>query len=88
MKDIRAESFDFIDDVGCIDAKIGSNTEIHANIVLKEGIKEDITEEVIEYCKKHLELFKVPKKIIFVNSIPRTGSGKLKRGEFRKNTAK
>jgi|TARA_B100001964_G_scaffold156412_1_gene171832 long-chain acyl-CoA synthetase len=82
------QELDFIDDVGCIDAKIGSNTEIHANIVLKEGIKEDITEEVIEYCKKHLELFKVPKKIIFVNSIPRTGSGKLKRGEFRKNTAK
>jgi len=34
---------------------------------------------LIEYCREHLAEFKCPKKIYFVESIPTTGTGKIRR---------
>ncbi len=36
-------------------------------------------EELIDFCSKHLAKFKLPKKINFVEEIPKTGAGKLNR---------
>lgn len=33
--------------------------------------------ELKDYCKQHLTPFKIPEKILFVNTLPRTASGKL-----------
>jgi long-chain acyl-CoA synthetase len=35
--------------------------------------------ELRRFCKSRLEVYKIPKKIIFVDSIPRTDSGKIQR---------
>jgi fatty-acyl-CoA synthase len=49
-----------------------------AVIVRKEGAK--LTEEeVIEYCKKYLASYKKPKKVVFVEELPRTPSGKVQK---------
>ena len=49
---------------------------VKARIVLKPG--ENIHEElIIEYCKKNLANFKVPQNISFVESLPKSASGKL-----------
>ncbi len=40
--------------------------------------------EVIEYCKEHLASYKKPKKVIFVDNIPRTPSGKVQKFILRK----
>ncbi|MBK7038796.1 MAG: AMP-binding protein [Bacteroidetes bacterium] len=49
---------------------------VKARIVLKPG--EHIQEElIIEYCKKNLANFKVPQNISFVESLPKSASGKL-----------
>ena len=45
--------------------------------------KIDVSEYIRSHCRKKLDNFKVPKTIEFVESIPRTDSGKLKRNSLR-----
>lgn len=49
---------------------------IYAFIVPKEGLTE---KEIYNFCKENLPRHKVPGKIIFVESLPKTNTGKLKR---------
>ena len=53
-----------------------------AFIVLKEG--ESIPEEeIIEYCKKNLADFKIPKYVEFRDSLETTPTGKIKKQPLR-----
>ncbi|KAK9074852.1 hypothetical protein SSX86_003171 [Deinandra increscens subsp. villosa] len=54
-----------------------------AFIVLKKT--ENISEgEILAYCKKNMPKFMVPKKVEFVNELPKTGTGKVLKVELRK----
>ena len=57
-----------------------------AFIVLKEG--QDVTvEEIASFSCQNLADFKLPKKIEFVDSIPKTGSGKIDRRRLKEGKA-
>ncbi|MFQ6014201.1 MAG: long-chain-fatty-acid--CoA ligase [Anaerolineae bacterium] len=49
---------------------------VKAVVVLKEGA-EVTSEEIISFCKDRLTSFKAPRSVDFVQSLPRTGSGKI-----------
>jgi acyl-CoA synthetase (AMP-forming)/AMP-acid ligase II len=49
---------------------------VKAILVLKEG-KELTEEELIEWCQGKIGKFKIPKKVVFTDSIPRTPTGKI-----------
>jgi len=53
-----------------------------AFIVLKEG-KSVSDEEIIEYCKKNLADFKVPKYVEFRDDLPKTPTGKIMKQPLR-----
>ncbi|KAL7608842.1 trans-cinnamate:CoA ligase, peroxisomal [Lactuca sativa] len=54
-----------------------------AFVVLKE--MESTTEtEILEYCRKKMSKFMVPKKVEFVKELPKTGTGKVVKVELRK----
>lgn len=54
-----------------------------ALIVLKPG--HTLTEsEVIAYCQDKLAKYKIPKSVVFVDSLPRTAAGKVLKRELRK----
>jgi len=55
---------------------------VHAMVVLKEGTK-PAPEELIDFCKKRITRFKAPKSIEFVDSLPKTPSGKILKRELR-----
>ncbi len=60
--------------IGYPDKKWGES--VKAIIVLKEG--ETLTEEeLIGWCKGKIGKFKIPKKVVFTDSIPRTPTGKI-----------
>jgi acyl-CoA synthetase (AMP-forming)/AMP-acid ligase II len=60
--------------IGYPDEKWGES--VKAITVLKEG--EGLTgEELIEWCQGKIGRFKIPKKVIFTDSIPRTPTGKI-----------
>ncbi len=52
----------------------------NAFVVLKNDVNE---EELIAYCKENLASYKVPKKVYFVDELPRNGSNKLMRRKLR-----
>jgi long-chain acyl-CoA synthetase len=70
-------------------AVVGIPDEYHgevpkAYVVLKSNYKGKVTEdELIKYCEEKLAKYKVPKKIEFLNELPKTPSGKILRRELR-----
>ncbi|NIQ37563.1 MAG: long-chain-fatty-acid--CoA ligase [Proteobacteria bacterium] len=66
--------------IGVPDEKWGE--AVKAVVVLKEG--EKVPEKgIIDFCKADLAHFKCPKSIDFVDSLPRTGSGKIHKKSIR-----
>jgi long-chain acyl-CoA synthetase len=55
----------------------------HAFIVLKTGAAAD-KDEIIEFCRKHLAAYKVPRGIHFTDALPTTSTGKIMRRELGK----
>lgn len=51
---------------------------VQAEIVLEDGTNLDI-EEVLTFCRKRLSTFKIPQKVVIVDSLPLTRTGKIKR---------
>jgi acyl-CoA synthetase (AMP-forming)/AMP-acid ligase II len=49
---------------------------LQAEIIAEESSEIDV-EELISYCRKRLSTYKVPQRIIFVDDLPMTSSGKL-----------
>ncbi len=56
---------------------------ISAFIVIKDGCSCQ-EKEIMQHCYKNLPLYKMPKAIHFVSSLPKTDSGKIKKEELRK----
>ena len=66
--------------VGVFDEVMGEIPK--AYIVPKIG--ENITkEEINEYCRENLAAYKVPREIVFVDKLPKTESGKIRKVEIR-----
>jgi len=63
--------------IGLPDAKWG---EAVAAVIVKKPDSKATETDVIDYCKKEIAGFKVPKKIIFIDGqLPRTPSGKVQK---------
>jgi O-succinylbenzoic acid--CoA ligase len=55
---------------------------VTAVVVVRNGVKAD-AEQLREHCASELAGFKVPKRFEFVNALPRTASGKLRRRDLK-----
>ena len=66
---------------GYEDNMLGEN--IASAIIIKDG-KKCSESEVINYAEKKLAKFKIPKKIFFVDEIPKGVTGKLQRNVLAK----
>lgn len=59
---------------------------VMAFIVLKQG--ESATEQdIIDYCREQLAVFKCPRKVVFTDALPKNISGKVLRRELREKAA-
>lgn len=58
--------------------------EVVCAVIVKKEEANLTEEEVINYCKQYLASYKKPRKIIFVDEIPRTPSGKVQKFILRK----
>lgn len=56
---------------------------VTAIIVLREGQSTN-EQEVIDFCKSRMAGFKVPKRVIFTDALPKNPSGKLLKRELRR----
>jgi acyl-coenzyme A synthetase/AMP-(fatty) acid ligase len=58
---------------------------VKAFVVLRAGVPsgDALTHELQDWCKRHMAGYKYPRKIEFVDALPKTTSGKVKRRELR-----
>jgi len=58
---------------------------VKAFVLLKDGIQasESLAQELFEYSKTHIAPYKMPRIIEFVDTLPKTISGKIRRVELR-----
>ncbi len=59
---------------------------VTAVIVVKQG-QELTAGQVIAHCNAHMAAFKSPKRVVFLDSLPKNPSGKLLKRELRKTVA-
>ena len=53
--------------------------------MLKEGDMEPVTaEDIIEYCKKNMSTYQVPRSVELIKTLPKSAVGKVLRRELRK----
>ena len=53
-----------------------------AYVVLKPGATAD-EESIVAHCREHLAAYKVPRRVQFVEDVPKTSTGKIMRRELR-----
>jgi long-chain acyl-CoA synthetase len=58
-----------------------SGEKILAYVTIQNDVSEN---ELIAYCKEYLTAYKVPKKVIIVDELPKSTVGKILRRELRK----
>ena len=66
--------------VGVEDEILGEN--IQAYVVLKPG-QTASEKDIVAYCRRNLPVFKVPHKISILDELPKTSSGKIKKGDLK-----
>lgn len=66
--------------IGIPDSVRGESVE--AFIVLRDGATIH-AQQIIEYCRKNLALYKVPRKIHFIDELPKTVTNKIRKLELR-----
>lgn len=69
--------------VGVFDDRWGE--AVTAFVVLRADARTDLDPEALRaYCKDHLAGFKVPKRFVIVDELPKTATGKIKKHEVRR----
>ena len=60
---------------------------VKATIILVKGTEktDELKKEIQEYVKTHTAPYKYPRIVEFVDELPKTISGKIRRAEIRKN---
>jgi len=55
---------------------------VMAAVVLKDN-ESATQEEIIQFCKQHQASYKAPKSVVFLDELPKTGSGKITKNVLR-----
>ena len=69
--------------IGIPDDEFGE--QVKAVVTTAQGVepKDELAEELIAFCRKHLAGYKAPKTVDFIHEIPRTGTGKIRKSVLR-----
>ena len=72
-------------EVAVVGVNFDGEKVLKAFVVLKPSFKpsRELAQDIVNTCKVHLPEHKVPRVIEFVNSLPKTVSGKIRRVELR-----
>ncbi|MCJ7645950.1 AMP-binding protein, partial [bacterium] len=60
--------------------------KVKAVVVLTEGM-EATEDEIIDYCRERMANYKVPREVEFRDSLPKTRTGKIARGELAQKSS-
>lgn len=75
-----------VQEVGVVGRRDGAGLEkTLAYVELAEGYSpsQELADAIISYAREHIAKFKAPREIEFLDTLPRTDTGKIKRGALR-----
>ena len=75
--------FDKLADAGVIGVPDEKWGEVGLAVVVPATGVELSEEEVIEYCRGKLAKYKIPKKVVFIEALHRTATGKILKKELK-----
>ena len=75
--------FGKVADVGVIGVSDEKWGEVGLAVVVPTPGVEVSEEEVIEFCRGKLAKYKIPKRVAFVEALPRTATGKILKKELK-----
>jgi benzoate-CoA ligase family protein len=58
-------------------------TRPHAFVVAKDAVRAGLDTEIVHFVTDHLESYKAPRSVVFMDELPRTHLGKVDRGRLR-----
>jgi len=70
--------------VGAPDEHLGQRVEAYVELEARESVSED---ELRRFAADRLAAYKVPERIVFLDALPRTGTGKLDRHRLEQQIA-
>jgi fatty-acyl-CoA synthase len=50
---------------------------VKAVVVLRPTHKDTTEQEIIDWCRENMAVYKIPRKVQFVDALPKSGSGKV-----------
>ena len=69
-------------EVACTEVSVRDGVSIIAAFVVRDETNQATVNSLNAYARTHLAPYKQPKEIVFVNALPRTANGKIKRSEL------
>lgn len=70
--------------VGVPDVEMGEQVKAVVTLAAGQEPSEDLAQAIIEFAKCRVASYKAPKSVDFVQTLPRTPTGKMLKGELRK----
>lgn len=75
--------YDKVADAGVIGIPDDKWGEVGMAVIVKKAGVEVTEKEVIDFCKNMLAKYKIPKKVVFTDALPRTATGKILKKTLR-----
>lgn len=70
-------------EVACAEIQVRADVSvIGAFVILRDGVEQD-ADAIKRFASERLAPYKCPREIVFVEALPRTANGKLRRGELK-----
>ena len=72
--------------IGVPDEMIGQRIKAYVILRANHDASDALAEEITKSVGEKIAFFKIPKELVFVETLPRTATGKLMRRELRAST--
>jgi len=73
----------YVADAAVVGISAAGNEQLIAFVVAKDGKGTSDTHRILDHCRKNLASFKVPRRVMFVDKLPRNAMGRLLRKQLR-----
>ena len=69
-------------EVACTEIRVRGDVSVIGAFIVLHGERQPSAQDITAFAAEHLAAYKCPREICFVEALPRTANGKIKRSEM------